>query len=91
MTGSFYTLNPKYSGIFHALRRYLRSQQIIFRRMTFEQKDLFELGSNESNPKYYYSALRLFNIFLANGSFISLWRGTASITPVLGFIQSECD
>jgi hypothetical protein len=41
--------------------------------------------------KLHYNALRLFNIFLASGSFISECLGTASMTPVLGFIHKECE
>jgi len=36
-----------------------------------------------------HSAFRFLRIFRASGSLISLCRGTASITPVLGLIQSE--
>ena len=39
----------------------------------------------------FYSAFKFLSIFFANGSLISLCRGTASITPVLGLIQRECD
>jgi len=36
-----------------------------------------------------YEASKLFNIFLAKGSLISVCLGTASTTPVLGLIHSE--
>ena len=42
-------------------------------------------------PPAVYSELKLFNIFLAKGSFISVCRGTASMIPVLGLIQRECE
>ena len=39
----------------------------------------------------FHSALRFFKIFFANGSLISVCRGTASIAPFFGLIQSECE
>jgi hypothetical protein len=36
-----------------------------------------------------YSASSFLRIFLAKGSLISVCLGTASMTPFLGFIQSE--
>jgi hypothetical protein len=44
---------------------------------------------NKCCDKTIHSAFIFFRIFFANGSFISLWRDTASIIPFLGFIQSE--
>ena len=37
----------------------------------------------------FYSAFRFFKIFFANGSLISMCRGSASTTPFLGLIQRE--
>src|SRR5262249_47812600 len=34
-----------------------------------------------------HSASSRFNIFFASGSLTSLWRGTASVTPLLGFVH----
>jgi len=34
---------------------------------------------------------RLFSIFLANDSLISVCRGTASIAPVFGLIHGACE
>jgi len=39
----------------------------------------------------FHSAFKFFKIFFANGSLISECRGTASVTPFFGLIQSECD
>jgi hypothetical protein len=36
-----------------------------------------------------YSASSRLRIFFARGSLISLWRGTASVTPFFGFSQRE--
>ena len=55
------------------------------------QWSIAELPSECSALLGVYSAPRFFRIFLANGSFTSLCRGTASITPLFGFIQRECD
>lgn len=38
-----------------------------------------------------HSAFKFLRIFFANGSLISICRGTASTTPVLGLIQREWD
>jgi hypothetical protein len=39
----------------------------------------------------FYFAFSDLSILRASGSLISLCRGTASTTPVLGFVQSECE
>jgi hypothetical protein len=44
-----------------------------------------------ANGLVIYSALRFFKIFFTNGSLISMCRGTASIIPFFGLIQSECE
>lgn len=50
---------------------------------------LFMSGhSDQLSP---YSAFKLFRVFIAKGSLISLCRGTASMVPVLEFIHRECD
>jgi hypothetical protein len=51
----------------------------------------FGMNPSGANFSVVYSAFRFFKIFFANGSLISLCRGTASIDPSFGLIQSECE
>jgi hypothetical protein len=48
-------------------------------------------GSTATTCSVPHSASKFFSIFIANGSLISVCRGTASTTPVFGLIQSECE
>jgi hypothetical protein len=63
----------------------------IFNALAYGRGPDFGTNPSGANRSVVYSAFRFFKIFFANGSLISLCRGTASIDPSFGLIQSECE